>query len=66
MCIVTDCTRRGSRCFKVSAVGVVPVSLYLAQTLRPGQEIAFCRHHLKSITAALELEEVLEVEEREQ
>jgi hypothetical protein len=64
-CVVTDCTRRGTRRFEVTSDGVVPVGLFLAQTLRPGQEIAFCRQHLRSMTATLELVEVLDAEIRE-
>lgn len=39
--------------------GVVPVGLFISQTLRPGQEIAVCRQHMKSMSAALELEPAL-------
>ncbi len=64
-CMVAECSRRGVRRFEVTSDGVVAIGLFLAQTLRPGQEVAVCRRHMKAMSAALELVEVLDAEERE-
>jgi hypothetical protein len=55
---VNGCPRAGTRRFEVSTEGVVEVGVFLARTITPGQEIALCRQHLRSMSASLELEAV--------
>jgi hypothetical protein len=61
-CDVNECPHRGSRRYQVTVDGVVVLSAFLAKAIEPGQEIALCRRHLRSMVKELDLVEVLQSE----